>query len=115
MNGPFALEGRADGDFSVTLAEHLHLDFHQAQGIFRLRFSDSKLGAGRKERRVLMPRCGEILVLADSTSVEIYLNDGEVVLSSRYYPAEGPMTVSMRGIDGDIWPMKGMEVKCLAP
>ena len=46
--------------------------------------------------------------------MEIYLNDGEVVLSTRYYPGEGPIAVSMRGIDGDIWPMKGMEVKYLA-
>lgn len=111
---PFVLEGRAAGDFSITLAKHLHIDFDQAQGILRLHFSSPELGAGRKERRVRMDGCEEVLVLVDSTSVEIYLNDGEVVLSTRYYPGEGPIAVSMRGIDGDIWPMEGMEVKYLA-
>lgn len=111
---PFALEGRTAGDFSITLAKHLHIDFDQAQRILRLHFSSPELGAGRKERRVRMGGCEEVLVLVDSTSVELYLNDGEVVLSTRYYPGEGPTAVSMRGIDGDIWPMKGMEVKYLA-
>lgn len=115
VSAPFALEGHAAGDFSITLAKHLHIDFDQAQEVFRLHFSNPELGAGRKERRVRMPRCEEILMLVDSTSVEIYLNDGEVVLSTRYYPGEDPIAVSMRGIDGDIWPMKGMEVKYLAP
>lgn len=113
VSTPFALEGESRGDFSVTLARHLHLCYEQEKGLLRLYFTDGELGGGRGERRVCLPRCDKALMLADSTSLEIYLNDGETVLSTRYYPQDGPISVEARGLQGQIWPMGGIEVKNL--
>ena len=45
-------------------------------------------GSGRKVRNAQIPsgKLTDIRVLADTSAVEIYLNDGEVVFSTKYYP-----------------------------
>ena len=45
-------------------------------------------GAGRKVRNAFVPsgKLTDIRVIVDTTAVEIYLNRGEVVFSTRYYP-----------------------------
>ena len=49
-----------------------------------------------------------IRVLADTTAVEIYVNGGEVVFSSRYYPETQEQTVKVEAVecDGKIYVLK---------
>lgn len=59
--------------------------FTYEDGICSLEFTGS-LGAGRKERRALLPNLDEIRVLGDASMLEIYLNRGECVFTTRFYP-----------------------------
>jgi beta-fructofuranosidase len=54
--------------------------------VLRLTISDSA-GFGRKERKVIIPDIEFLRILVDSSLLEIYVNDGEYVITSRFYPA----------------------------
>lgn len=43
-------------------------------------------GAGRNKRKAKVSELNNIRILADTSAVELYLNDGEIVFSTRYYP-----------------------------
>ena len=79
-----------DGDVILTLSE--------------------KAGAGRKVRKAHVPSgvIESIRVLADTTAVEIYVNGGEVVFSSRYYPETQEQAVKVEAVecDGKIYVLK---------
>lgn len=79
-----------DGDVSLTLSE--------------------KAGAGRKVRKAHIPsgRIESIRALVDTTAVEIYVNGGEVVFSSRYYPEtqEQAVKVETAEVDGKLYALK---------
>ena len=69
-----------------------------------------KAGAGRKVRKAHVPsgRIESIRVLADTPAVEIYVNGGEVVFSSRYYPETDEQTVKVETaeVDGEVYKLK---------
>jgi beta-fructofuranosidase len=47
-------------------------------------------------------------MIADTSSAEIYLNGGEVVFSTRYYPPDTALFLS--GISGSVYELNGIEV-----
>ncbi len=100
----FALEADVQGGFTLTVADGVQLccDGREA----RLRFVDAAVGAGRDERRLTLDApCRRVRVLGDVSSLEIFLNDGEAALSTRYYPAPGPVSVRLDGAAATLWPL----------
>ncbi|MCI6638762.1 MAG: glycoside hydrolase family 32 protein [Bilifractor sp.] len=84
------------GDFEISLlegTEDLAWDIYFGDGavlsyredLLRLNFTDS-VGFGRRERRVIIPDIEYIRILVDSSLLEIFINDGEYVITSRFYP-----------------------------
>ena len=55
------------------------------EGLLRLKIDGG--GAGRTVRCAEVPAVQTLRVLADASSLEVFINDGEQVLSTRYYPA----------------------------
>lgn len=70
---------------SLTIADDLHLDWDKTAGIFSLSFTGSA-GYGRTIRKARLRQLDELRIFADSSAVEVYLNAGELVFSSRFYP-----------------------------
>lgn len=54
-------------------------------------------GYGRSERQIEVDDLKMIHVIADTSSIEIFLNDGEYVLSSRVYPEKEKETILIEG------------------
>ncbi|MCC5896157.1 MAG: glycoside hydrolase family 32 protein [Alkalibacterium sp.] len=54
-------------------------------------------GFGRSERTVELDDLTQIHVIADTSSIEIFLNDGDYVLSSRVYPKHERDTILFEG------------------
>ena len=52
-------------------------------------------------------------ILADTTAVEIYVNGGEVVFSTRYYPelGEQAVKVDVQEVDGKIYALKSCVIE----
>ena len=56
-----------------------------------------KSGYGRNIRKVNIESINNIRIFSDSSSVEIFVNDGEYVLSSRIYAKEKYFNSSIKG------------------
>ena len=113
VNGPFDLDIQVKGDQGkVSLGENLFLAYQDGDVILTL---SETAGAGRKVRKAHVPsgKVESLRVLADTTAVEIYVNGGEVVFATRYYPEtlEQVVKVDAADIDGKIYELKscGME------
>ncbi len=86
--------------FNVKLSKELILAYENGQ--FCMRFSDqdkTSVSAGRGCRKVSVPQLDNVEILADVSCVEVFINDGAYVFSTRYYPQENMIEVSAPGAD----------------
>lgn len=54
-------------------------------------------GYGRNDRKVIIESMNNLRIFSDSSSIEIFVNDGEYVLSSRIYAKEKYFSSSIKG------------------
>ncbi|MDD6275692.1 MAG: GH32 C-terminal domain-containing protein, partial [Clostridia bacterium] len=107
----FELTAKVGGGFRILLDSFMIMSWNG--NVFELRFTDEKFGGGRTVRKALLDKCSDIRIIADKSSVEIYLDGGRTVLSSRMYPDSNEAAVSVEGINADVFPLKEMEMKYL--
>ncbi len=105
---PFEYIGSCEGDFSIEFEDILKLGYRD--GEFSLTFLSDSAGCGRTVRYAELPECSDIRVIADTSSVEIYLNGGEKVLSSRMYPADTQVGLRFAGTEGKLYRLGKIEV-----
>ena len=89
-----------NNQFCIALAEELLLEY--TDGRFRMRFTDNRktcVSAGRDCRYVETDEVTNIRVIADVSSVEVFVNDREYVFSTRYYPDKYSINVQAEGAD----------------
>ena len=109
---PFDLTAQAVQDsFELTLGGAVRMEFDG--GIFTLRFVDERVGCGRDVRRARIECCKSIRVLADKTSLEIFLNGGEKVLSTRFYPSDTRISIRSKGLSCEVSQLDAMQVRYL--
>ena len=81
----FALDWRTDGQpFTLVVRGCAVLEW--SDGMLRLSFR--KGSAGRTVRQVPVEHIDRLRVFEDASSIEYFVNDGETVLSTRYYPED---------------------------
>lgn len=80
------------GDGTLTLNDALVLSY--SKGIFSLQFIDEDTAAGRTQRSIELNQLFDLRVIVDGSTVEIYLNDGRVVFSTRWFPASERLTLN---------------------
>ena len=80
-------------------------------GVFILQFLNDS-GCGRRVRKAKIDELRNIRILKDVSMLEIYINDGECVFTTRYYPKAVAQTVlNIKGCTGaTLWKTKAMEV-----
>lgn len=112
----FELEFAIDtlqSDIDLIIREGARLHYSVTNKIFTLSFDES--GYGRKERSVQLEGLQDIRVFADTSSLEIFINGGEEVFTSRFYPKQDKKNVVVRGqgLKGrlNIWEMKGITIE----
>lgn len=104
----FDLEMTADGPFRVTVRGCGEIAWEA--GVLRLSFREG--GSGRKIRRAKVDNCRNLRILADGSSLEIFANDGETVMTSRYYPEEQTgVKVECADVAAAAWKMGPMEIE----
>lgn len=94
LTSSFDLEVKADNNVSLEfgdLAGNTDLTFAFENGVATLRFLNDT-GCGRDVRRAKLDKVEDIRVIMDESIMEIYLNKGEVVFTTRYYPNEDTIT-----------------------
>lgn len=80
------------GGGMLTLNDALVLSY--SKGIFALQFIDKDTAAGRTQRCIELKQLSDLRVIVDGSTVEIYLNDGRAVFSTRWFPASERLTLS---------------------
>ena len=93
-----------DNHFYAVLGEELVLEYRD--GEFEMCFQDQKkesVSAGRKSRRCTVKELLNVRILADVSSVEVFLNDGEQVFSTRYYPEKNSARVEASDAKITFW------------
>ncbi len=71
-----------ENDFSITLFDEI--SFSYADAILTLSLSDT-IGYGRKNRKCKINRVKDIRILLDMSLLEIFVNGGECVFTTRFY------------------------------
>lgn len=108
--GSFDLEVQVSGnEISVDLGENLFFTYKDRKAVLSL---SEETGAGRTVRKAEIPseKLENIRILGDTTAAEIYLNDGEVVFSTRYYPKNRKqiLKISAQQIKGKLYQLASM-------
>lgn len=86
--------------FRAVLAGELALEYRE--GRFEMRFANqdkTSVSAGRGLRYVELESVRNVTILTDVSSVEVFLNDGQYVLSTRYYPEKSSLSIDSDGAD----------------
>lgn len=85
-------------DFRAVLGENLILEYKD--GYFSMEFTDqdkNSISGGRNIRRAKVEKLHKIEILADVSSIEVFINGGEIVFSTRYYPKSYSLEVRAKG------------------
>lgn len=100
-----AVEG-VDGAFAATVNDELLLSFKPAEGElparFEMRFADedrASAGCGRTVRWEPVDEVRNVRIVGDVSSVEVFVNDGVLVFSTRMYPESYGVSVDAPGAD----------------
>ena len=89
-----------DDQFHAALSENLIVRYENNR--FEIKFinnRNNKVSCGRKCRSVEIDHLADVRILADESSVEIFVNDGAYVFSTRYYPEEPGICIEAEGAD----------------
>lgn len=79
-----------DTEFTAVINGGITLNYRAEEQIFTLSFNPREdLGYGRKKRSVYLKELRQVRMLVDTSCIEIYLNGGEEVFTSRFYTKEG--------------------------
>lgn len=108
--GAFDLVAERDiaGDIPVRICFNQEFQITYGHGVVSMEFLNNT-GSGRTIRKAKLDGLQNVRILMDVSLVEIYFNDGELVMTTRYYP-EDPMTtnVSISGMEQvKGWTMSG--------
>lgn len=105
----FDLEYSPQGAGKLVIRESLVLEWEGN----RITLSFQSGGAGRTMRRACVEREVEHLrILADASSAEVFVNRGERVLSTRYYPAPEARGIAFTGAgEAALWAMGALEIQ----
>lgn len=106
-----SITGCADG-FAAELSGALHLCWKPAEGElparFEMRFEGGREGAGRgrEVRWEPVDEVRDVRIIADASSVEVFVNDGALVMSTRYYPARYGVAIEALGAHIELSPFE---------
>ena len=102
--------GVEDG-FCAEISGELHLAWKPAEdgmpARFEMRFEGGREGAGRgrETRWEPLDEARDVRIIADSSSVEVFVNDGALVMSTRYYPSRYGIAIEALGACVELWPL----------
>ena len=97
-----------DDQFRAVLAEELIVKYENNR--FEIEFMNNrndKVSCGRKSRSVEIDHLTDVRILADESSVEIFVNEGAYVFSTRYYPEEPGVSIEAEGAEISLYKIPG--------
>ena len=81
--------------FESIIKDCATLNYDKENKLFTLSFING--GYGRSSRSVKLDKLNNLRVLCDTSSLEIFINDGEEVFTTRFYPTKENMGIKVNG------------------
>ena len=101
---PFELTGKITEAFELKI-DSVNLRYDGE--LFSMQFDEGS-GGGRTIRKVKAKHCQNIRIIADMSSLEIYLDNGRYVMSTRMYPEGENCHLKSHGLQADIYCLQKM-------
>lgn len=101
-------------EFEAVISDGIFLSYEKDRKVFTLEFDQTAgLGCGRDSRSVRLDKCESVRMLMDTSCMEIYLNGGEEVFTSRFYTENGKscFQVNNPGAEVRYWKLNPPEIK----
>ncbi len=97
--------------FELTIKKGAKITYEQESGLLTLSFDAS--GYGRDKRCAKIETLKSLTIFCDTSSLEIFVNGGEEVFTSRFYPEQNERSICMNGLEGrfSLWEMKAMKIE----
>ncbi|PPS20954.1 glycoside hydrolase family 32 protein [Brachyspira murdochii] len=93
--------------FEIIISEGLCAKYKDNKFILEFIGDTGKtIGGGRNKRSVYLEKLKNIRIMADTSSLELFINDGELAFTTRYYPLEysfkilGEMNITIYKLSG---------------
>lgn len=98
--------------FAITIADGVNFSYNGSYIALTL---TEETGCGRDIRKCLVSRIHSVRILVDSSILEYYINDGEVVFTTRYYKGQKgtKLTFECGNADIAVYPMGQITVDAL--
>ena len=95
----------------IVVSKGLEISYDEKISVLKMEFK-SEIGAGRHVRKAKLENLDKIHMFVDKSSIEMFVNDGEMVFTTRFYPAEYTLEIiADENIQSKLWNLKSMEVK----
>ena len=94
------ISGIQNNEFRTVIDEELILEYKN--GRFEMRFTSqdkNSVSAGRGRRYVDVDKISSVEILVDKSSVEVFVNNGEYVFTTRFYPQKDSLVVEAAGAE----------------
>ncbi|TVT27724.1 sucrose-6-phosphate hydrolase [Salinicoccus cyprini] len=99
-----------DGRFEMEIRNDLKISYMDGRFTVQRKTFD---GASSEQRTFALDTLSGLQIFLDRSSVEIFINGGEAVATSRYFPAENDDAVEIRGhmhFDLSLWELEGSAI-----
>jgi len=95
-----------EGSGCLTLDEVLEVGY--SDGLFTVSFLDEDVAAGRPKRTIPLDTLSDLRVIVDTSAVEIYVNKGEQVFSTRWFPVRDCLSIcsTFRATTSTVYPLE---------
>lgn len=101
---PFEMEAMIqENEFEIIFDDKL--EFKYKDGIVEMTFTQGAYGSDRGTRKAKIESVRNIRVFADTSSVEIFLNDGEMVFTTKFFP-DSDVEIRSSNLVGEIYQLK---------
>ena len=94
------ISGIQNNEFRTVIDEELILEYKN--GRFEMHFTNqdkNSVSAGRGMRYVDVDKISSVEILVDKSSVEVFVNNGEYVFTTRFYPQKDSLVVEAAGAE----------------
>lgn len=104
------IRNQQNADLELFLDQDLRLMYSRRDALLTLELC-GQAACGRKSRHVKIMELENLRIFADTSCVEIFINDGERVMTTRFYPEEGERKLEISGnAKLSVWKLKPMEI-----
>lgn len=109
----FELDIKRDGNIPCQVVEYIcgseKVKISYEEGILSLHLT-KEAGRGRDLRKVKLDHLEQLQIFVDTSLMEIYVNQGEVVMTTRYYfPGEDRSIIINGSNDNKLWKLREMK------